>query len=878
MAVDSLGRVLLDTISYNIILRDFGVNFSEDKYYLRRGVPMRNNGWLLHISVSSVKMIGLLKQLIPLLEVYPFPYKIVKDEYFLDHFNAGSFGSFKIGKIITIYIDDEVYVDPLMGNLLPLVKDLGGPTISTDFYVTDALFVRYGSFNRRIELDRLGNKVLVMDFPNSLSVIDRYNIPPVMPRGIENPFFKHFSKDLASVDSLVLGNKAMPVKLIKNDLKGNVWFGLYLNKFLILKCCVIKQGRRGMFPDRMGRDMLTRMSKQVEIGKELKGKIATPRIIDFFEEPRRAYLVMSYIWFGRDLIWLARDELRHLVWFRQPIARRRKFIRYYFDILTQIKALHDSGYVHRDITGTNFYIDFKGKVYLIDLELAYSIDGISAEPPFRGGTPGYMSPEQMTERRPSYKDDIYSLGSLLIMIVAGGIEPFFVVEDNRKSLRDKLIFLSKSLTLTDFILKCLSERPEDRFDIEEMIQVVGDYLNKGFLKEEEDRDNAVGVELPVKDLIQYGLNYMASDRMTRDGLWFSIIESNYDMEVFPWIDKDIFWSIYRGVGGVIWSMGKFKRLGFDISGCMDSIKNGLEFIDRYVLQRMEDVGASFYYGKTGIAVVLAMAMRSGFLPDTQETRNKIEQCFVLSDSSCDVINGIAGRGLALVQCKDFLGIDTFKKLLNSYAGMLLKEQKDDGAWADGNPGFGFGVAGIVYFLLVYWRELGEEDALAAAKRGLGYLMKISSFKDKYLEWRNDKKSIIRGHGWSQGHTGIALTLLRAYELIGDEKYFERAERLLRVYPELVIMNDLTQAYGVSGFGEVCLEAFRISKKQEWWDRATWIYKFLAVFSFKPSRDEVFWLADNPKFPTADFMNGNSGILHFLLRYMNPGTVSFPLLP
>ncbi len=39
----------------------------------------------------------------------------------------------------------------------------------------------------------------------------------------------------------------------------------------------------------------------------------------------------------------------------------------------------------------------------------------------------------------------------------------------------------------------------------------------------------------------------------------------------------------------------------------------------------------------------------------------------------------------------------------------------------------------------------------------------------------------------------------------------------------------------------------------------------------------YWIVDHERQPVADFMNGNSGVLHFLLRQCYPEKISYPLL-
>jgi lantibiotic modifying enzyme len=146
-----------------------------------------------------------------------------------------------------------------------------------------------------------------------------------------------------------------------------------------------------------------------------------------------------------------------------------------------------------------------------------------------------------------------------------------------------------------------------------------------------------------------------------------------------------------------------------------------------------------------------------------------------------------------------------------------------------------------------------------------------------MAWSVSDKNHERELGWQSGTAGIALAFLRAYEITGEVKWRDIGTSALRGIPRWLVMTDYSQATGLSGIGEVYLEALRITGHSEWRDKADWIARFLIDMRFDHG-DESWWLVGNLRFPTADLMVGNSGILHFLLRYAFPGQLSYPMLP
>ena len=86
------------------------------------------------------------------------------------------------------------------------------------------------------------------------------------------------------------------------------------------------------------------------------------------------------------------------------------------------------GILHRDITPRNIIVDQAGHARLVDFGIAASADSID---PALFGSPGYMSPEQVEQRRVAATSDLFSLGAVLFEALAG--RPAFP-KTNRGSL------------------------------------------------------------------------------------------------------------------------------------------------------------------------------------------------------------------------------------------------------------------------------------------------------------------------------------------------------------------------------------------------------------------------------------------------------------
>lgn len=184
-----------------------------------------------------------------------------------------------------------------------------------------------------------------------------------------------------------------------------------------------------------------------------------------------------------------------------------------------------------------------------------------------------------------------------------------------------------------------------------------------------------------------------------------------------------------------------------------------------------------------------------------------------------------------------------------------------------------GTAGITYFLLCCYGVTKEEAVKAAAIKALKYLQSTVQVRDgkRIMDKQDAPIDIFYGLG------GIALTFIKAYEVLQDPACKQFAEAILNAFPARYLMNNLTTSVGITGIGEVYLEAHRVFQDDTWRKRATFIAKALTYMALDNYAGGKFWLTDNPRVTTADLMVGNAGIIHFLLRYLHPGKFGFPML-
>jgi class III lanthionine synthetase len=872
---------------YGRLLDKYKLSYTVTGCHLQVGIIKATQGWLLHVSVIVPQMPVLLERLLPVLLDAGIPFKIIKSSSCHADLNTGQYGLTQVGKVLTIYPENDGLALEMAWFILARTADLAGPPVRTDLSLSPVLFARYGSFNPILKMDILGNAQRYIHNGDGELIPDQYSIPYQAPPGLPNPFTVLVQKDDLTSRKRLLSGNYMITKLLKADLKGNVYKAIHFTG-MQFKTFVVKEGKKNMVADSAGRDMKDRLAWQNEVHQTLKEVVPIPKVQDFLEEGGHAYLVLENIQKGKDLGLHCFALMDNKPWFLIPIAAKLEIVSLMRQVVACIAAMHQHGYVHRDITVSNFLVSPDKKIHPIDLELAYSMTLDRPKPAYGVGTIGFMSPEQATMQMPAYADDIYSLGALIISLLTG-IAPSYLLESDKQHLFDKLLFWIGYEPLVYILVSCVQEQRGDRPSLGEIQIRLSNYAE--YLREEEPETPSLpGNEVSSGELLsvlQKGLAGLHSRLMvTGDGLWFSTYSGN-NKDSNPLGDKAIYSGLYQGIGGVLYLLDQVHIAGF-----RDWIDPEVERANREYLQRNDprcqsETPPGLYYGSAGVALSLAGAMSTGGPASRNQRYDRIYACLDRETPSLNLMYGAAGQGLAILQCAPFLDREISHELFTRPVTQLLTTQESDGSWiiASDDPakaekinGFGYGIAGIVYFLLEYGRRYQDKTALLSATKGLHYLQKVALRKKDHFAWCNGNKTRLIGGWWCHGGPGIALSFLKAYELWRDWKYLAIAERALQIHHEYFVNYNLGFCHGLSGLGEIYLEAYRATMDSRWKDRAAWIVNVLISLKRKSGNNAFYWLAEHSSFPTAGFMTGNSGILHFLLRYAFPDKLTFPFLP
>ncbi len=137
---------------------------------------------------------------------------------------------------------------------------------------------------------------------------------------------------------------------------------------------------------------------------------------DFFEENGTAYLVMEY-YEGKTLEAYLEEQPGGRM---EPEAATEVMLR----VLDGLKAVHEEGYLHRDVKPENVYLTKEGRPILIDFGAARQAVGERSQSLSVVMTPGYAPYEQYSRKgNQGPHTDVYGAGATLYRMVTGEKPP-----------------------------------------------------------------------------------------------------------------------------------------------------------------------------------------------------------------------------------------------------------------------------------------------------------------------------------------------------------------------------------------------------------------------------------------------------------------------
>nr|WP_165806494.1 lanthionine synthetase LanC family protein [Chitinophaga parva] len=757
---------------------------------------------------------------------------------------SGRYGNANIGRIINVYPSSDTVAASLAMELAALTLQTNGPSVTNGFHLGGGLYA--------VHQDG-ANGILPGTIPWPFTNIPR---PP-----------SQLSNRIGTY---------LIAEILKNDPKGRVIKAIRRKTVLDTKIVIVKEGKRFMCTDAEGRDMRTRLQWQQRIGTMLKNKVIMPEIYEYFEKDGDAFLAMEFI-DGSTFRKFVLQPFEKGSWIDFPPPVHLAAIDKLLEIVGIAETIHGEGLVHRDLSTMNFLIR-KGKLCLLDMELAYYMKEDYPNPPFGVGSEGYMSPEQRRGDIPTFKEDIYAIGAIMQKMFTG-VDPYRLFSAEYAEMREKMIFFVHDEALATLVAGCLNIDPGARPSlniVKETLESARARLAQGLIVNPALDDINEG---RLRSIILQGIDSLAR-QFGATGQWFSRDQEQTNLAPTEEGEYKVYLNFHQGAAGIMYMLCRAASAGFDISGCRPIIDANWQDIADYYLNQPEAISPGLGQGLAGVALTIATAHNTQLLPTGWPVQDTLAKCFTMVNASPGIYDGQAGQGVAAIAVAGVLpGVTA---LLPHLVNTILPMQTPKGEWLFQMPGeeqtishagFMAGTAGITYFLLCCYGVTKEDAVKTAAVKALKYLQSTVQVKDgkRIIDKQEAPVDIFYGLG------GIALTFIKAYEILQDPIYKQFAEAILNALPARYLMNNLTTSVGITGIGEVYLEAHRVFQDDAWRKRAAFIAKALTYMALDNGAGGKFWLTDNPRVTTADLMVGNAGIIHFLLRYLHPGKFGFPML-
>ena len=853
---------------YAQILDQYNIKFKKSEYYYQIGEPGRVQGWILHLSSVWPEIPNLLSKILPLLTKYDIPFKVVQDQDKAMALCNGNLGYHQIGKVFCLYPKDDQFAVSLTKELLLITKDFKGCAIPTDFHLGGIVYTRYGSFTPKFFLDYTGRLERYIYDLNGQLIKDMCSIPFKFPRGITWPF-NEISLPEQEQPNTLLKQKYKVVNTLKMDAKGRVMKAFRLHRYG-LQWIIVKEAKHGVWADENRRDITDRLRWQYDLQTELQEKIPVPKVYDFFIENGNSYLVMEYI-NGKPLGGVISDTYQSSVWFNLDLNRKLLLIDYLLQLVGNIEILHNEGYIHRDINTVNFILDKHKRLVAIDLELAYSINKNTPDPPFALGTRGFMSPEQSEIKTPQTNQDIYSLGALMIKFFTN-LNPIRF-ENDFSILPEKLDFFIRDKGISNLIGTCLDNNPKSRPDLNLIKSKLKTFRKTLSAPQKLKLENPRPINKIVNSLI-YALTDSVMIKPER--VWHSSAAQQNEQLDNRQAGITYSMGFYSGISGIMYVLAIAKCEGYNVQITKEAYLRSFRYLRTNFLDTLPKVVPGLYYGAAGVGLSLNKGIEAGLIDP--EYRKDVIKCLQIPATGLNIAHGVAGQGLAVLGCLNSIKTEIAQPILHHCVSLILKNQQKDGSWITAPPvnnsktcdiGFSQGVAGICFFLLKYYNRYNEESVRSAVIKALHWLKKKSRKYRNGLYWRNNSREKVSTRWLHDGQAGVVLCFITAYQTLGESEFKDIAEKALRIMPNYLVHHDFSLAHGITGLAEIYLMAAQVFDNNQWQERADFILNTLIHTSQGSNEHLSYFITQDNKTPTADFMVGNCGILHFLLRYLSP---------
>lgn len=828
-------------------------------------VAPREQGWKIHVSATIHSVLDVLRAIAPTLKAYCASFKVCRNFTDVRFLNSGDAGLSQIGKVITVYPNNDEQMVELAFQLNKLTAGLSGPRIRYDRPLSPGSLVhyRFGSFGQLTYQDITGEIKLAIKTPDGdLTEDDRLNLNP--PPWAIDPFNEAGYYLPEDPQNLVLSGRYLCLGQIYRSAKGCVLLAEDMETD-DSRQVVIKQAHRNIFPDGGKVDSISMLRNEMGILSRLQGYHCIPKIFDDFEQNGDYFIVLECIE-GIDLRQYVSTRSYSGCYFSE-----QDIVNWGLHICAIVHLLHSNNIIHRDLKPGNFILTDENAIKLLDFELAF--DSLLANSNFAVmGTRGYYSPQQMSGASPSISDDVFGLGALLYYL-ATNCDPSLAARE--WGYDDRWIDEINSdvqPALQMIIKKCLEFDPNLRYS---SVEDVARDLSSIPLSSDKPRQicNTITTQHPPYITLALNIGAYACSIAREDpaGMkWIS--EHKYSYGVAP---RDI----NVGASGI----GLFLIDLYTVTNENAFKDTALKACD-WLLSAHHRAGnflPGLYVGESGVGMftlLVGITLQSDY--HIQHSIKIADQVYEYLPSSPDLFNGLAGCGMYLLILSEVTGNDAILGKAVDIGERLIKmaeSHDDECSWVIPSGygslshskciGFAHGAAGIGYFLIELFEATGHEKFREVAVKTATFILRNGKpvLNDGTgTNWPDTVGGDIQSLFWCHGAAGVVRFFTRLYEICRDSAYLDAAKKA-----GLLVANggrwlNPTQCHGLSGNIECLLDLYWATNDHIWQSQARHLAKIMIAQSVEQN-GFIVWPSEEPTIITPDFMVGYSGVGECLLR-------------
>ncbi|MGW4498325.1 class III lanthionine synthetase LanKC [Micromonospora sp. NPDC004336] len=677
------------------------------------GTRLPEQGWKIHVSSALDTADEVCDLVVGFCLDRGIPLKYLRSRAAYELLNSKYADRGGSGKLVTVYPPDEARFGEALPELAALLRDFTGPYVLSDLRYEDSpVYVRYGAFRRMTYTSPDGELVHAVRAPDGRLVPDDRSPFFTVPEWVTVPEVL-----LPSLARMEAGGEGEFPFEIERPLHFSNGGGVYLARTRDAGgYVVLREARPHAGLDGTGADAVTRLGREREILRRLRGLDCVPRLLDHLVVWEHHYLVQEYVE-GRTLM----EEVfaRYPLVGPDPTAEAlAAYTSWATDVLARVDhalmSVHARGVRFGDLHPGNVIVRPDGSVVLVDFEIA---SDLARTKPAGLATPGFTAPPELVGR----EADDYVLNCLRQWV-------FLPISPLTERSPVKLATLTEAVAAHFPVPAGFAPRMLRRFT-----------AGRGPLGEDAPARmfTAAQPDWPaIRDSIVAGIAASATpDRPDR---------------LFPG-DPELFvsggFTVGQGAAGVLWAM---RQVGCEVPP---------EYVDwlTAAARRCADPRPGLLDGLHGVAAVLESLGRRDDALELLDRARKLHGELVTPG----IQGGLAGAGLSLLH---FAGITGDEGLRTEALdlGRRLAEQFDAGDAGmfhpDSRVGLQHGLTGVALYLLELYEATGETRHLDLAGQALrrevdrGHVLADGTFQ--LLEGN-------RYHAYlSSGSIGLALVLAR----------------------------------------------------------------------------------------------------------------------